>query len=299
MAVMALPTAALAQSDGMVDNIMRNVAGLYSLKVRPTNNAWADTDYIGANSNDLVDVESEVWGFEAGTDFQSDTYNKLGAFVSYRHGTHDISGEGEQYYSPDASEIEIDSYLAGLYYYHHKNNLYTFASVYGGVQKADITTDDAFKLSTDGVEFGANLEIGYTIGFENDFVLTPSLGVSYKHIAYDDAKDDIAGKEFEFADISQVQAEAGLKFSQAYENSAGFGEIYVKPSVIQTFNTGDDVKVSELGEVEAIDDMTLGRIEVGAQHNITSNFAINAWGNYTVGSDYDSTAMGLGVKYNW
>ena len=299
MAAIALPTAALTQSDGMVDNIMRNVAGLYSLKVRPTTNIWADTDYISANTKAPVEVESKVWGLESGLDLQTDIYNKLGVFVSYRQGTHDITGKGDKYYSTTSSEIEIDSYLAGLYYYHHKRNFYTFANVYGGIQQADITTSDGISFDTDGMEFGAGIEFGYTIGFANDFVLTPSLGVSYKHISYDDTNDNIAGKEYSFGDVSQAQAEATLKFSKAYNTTIGFGELYVKPGVVQTFNLGDDVKVTDMSEIEAIDDMTLGSVEIGAQHNINSNFSLNAWGTYTFGSDYDSTAAGLGLRYSW
>jgi hypothetical protein len=222
----------------------------------------------------------------------------LGTFISYRKGTHEISGEGEEYYSTIASEIEIESYLAGLYYYHKDSNFYTFASIYGGIQKAELTTDDAMSFDTDGIELGAQLELGYSMKLGRNFVLTPSIGASYTRIMYDDA-EDIAGKKYEFGDIAQAKAQASLKLSHIYKSMVGFGEFYVKPSIIQTFNVGDNTKITGLDEIETMEDVTLGRIEMGAQHNLTGNFSVNAWGSYTYGSDYNAAAAGLGLKYNW
>ena len=66
---------------------------------------------------------------------QHDLNNKLGLFVSYRKGNYDMNGKGKYYYSTVGSEIDIDSYLAGLYYRYDRNNWWTFATVYGGMQK--------------------------------------------------------------------------------------------------------------------------------------------------------------------
>ena len=154
------------------------------------------------------------------------------------------------------------------------------------------------KFDTDGIELGAHLEFGYSMKLGRNFVLTPSLGASYTQISYDDAKD-IAGKEYQFGDIAQAQAQASLKFSHIYKSAIGFGEFYVKPSIIQTFNLGDNTKITGLDEIETAEDTTLGRVEVGAQHNLTGNFSVNAWGAYTYGSDYNSATAGLGLKLNW
>ena len=43
-------------------------------------------------------------------------------FVSYRNGEYDLSGKTSKFVDGIGSEINIDSYLAGLYYRYDKNN---------------------------------------------------------------------------------------------------------------------------------------------------------------------------------
>ena len=102
-------------------------------------------------------------GLEAGGDLQHDLNNKLGLFVSYRKGNYDFNGKGKCYYSTVGSEIDIDSYLAGLYYRYGRNHWWTFATVYGGIQRGFIKTKDGIKSDTDGTEFGGSVEVGYRL----------------------------------------------------------------------------------------------------------------------------------------
>ncbi|MBQ8785741.1 MAG: hypothetical protein IJZ59_06865, partial [Alphaproteobacteria bacterium] len=146
-----LPNAGLAQTNGMVYNIMRKVGisksyckgcGFYDYNWdgEPFHNAWVDTTYNGLTIEAPVEIEAKVWGIEAGSDIQHDLNNKLGIFASYRQGNYEMDGKGEKYYSTIGSEIDIDSYLAGLYYRYDYNDWYAFATVYGGMQNAEIQT---------------------------------------------------------------------------------------------------------------------------------------------------------------
>ena len=111
----------------------------------------------------LYDTNGKIWGVEAGFDIQKDINNMLGLFISYRNGEYDLSGKTSKFVDGIGSEINIDSYLAGLYYRYDKNNTWVFASVYGGMQDANIDTDDnVVNIETDGIEFGANAEAGYS-----------------------------------------------------------------------------------------------------------------------------------------
>ena len=76
-----------------------------------------------------------------------------------------------------------------------------------------------------------------------------------------------------------------------------FANVYVKPSVVQTIVDGDEVSITGLGDVEALDDATLGRIEIGGRYGFTTNLSAYGWANYTFGSDYDATTFGLGLNY--
>ena len=207
-----------------------------------------------------------------------------------------MNGKGKHYTSTIGSEIEIDSYLAGLYYRYDKNNWWTFATVYGGIQEADLKTKDGVKSDTDGIEFGGSLEVGYDYALQNDLYLTPSLGIYYTQVNFDDAKDNV-GKKAEYDDIRQLELEAGVKLTKGYWLDNGYANVYIKPSVVQTIVGGDKVRVSGLGKIDTLDDATLGRIELGGRYGLSQSLSAYGWANYTFGSDYDATTFGVGLNY--
>ena len=291
VAMGALPAAAIEQSRNMVDNVFGQI-----VRGEGNHNLWINPTYYTSNIDAPFDIDADVWGIEAGGDLQHDLNNKLGLFVSYRKGSYDMNGDGKHYYSTVGSEIDIDSYLAGLYYRYDRNNWYAFATLYGGIQQADIKTDDGVKSDTDGVEFGASLEAGYDYNLTDTVYLTPSLGVFYTQVNYDDATDSV-GKKAEYNDLKQIELEAGVKLTKAFRLDEGYANVYVKPSVVQTLVDGDEVNITGFGKVNTLDDETLGRIELGGRYGFTDQLSAYGWANYTFGSDYDATTVGLGLNY--
>ena len=305
----ALPAAAIEQTRSVVDNVFGQTAGRrsycpgcgfydYYWNGEGFRNLWINPTYYTSNIDSPFDIDADVWGIEAGGDLQHDLNNKLGLFVSYRKGSYDMNGDGKHYYSTVGSEIDIDSYLAGLYYRYDRNNRYAFATLYGGIQQADIKTDDGIKSDTDGVEFGASLEAGYDYNLTDTVYLTPSLGVFYTQVNYDDATDSV-GKKAEYNDLKQIELEAGVKLTKAFRLDEGYANVYVKPSVVQTIVDGDEVNITGLGKVNTLDDETLGRIELGGRYGFTDQLSAYGWANYTFGSDYDATTVGLGLNCAW
>ena len=291
VAMGALPAAAIEQSRNMVDNVFGQI-----VRGEGNHNLWINPTYYTSNIDAPFDIDADVRGIEAGGDLQHDLNNKLGLFVSYRKGNYDMNGDGKHYYSTVGSEIDIDSYLAGLYYRYDRNNWYAFATLYGGIQQADIKTDDGVKSDTDGVEFGASLEAGYDYNLTDTVYLTPSLGVFYTQVNYDDATDSV-GKKAEYNDLRQVELEAGVKLTKTFRLDEGYANVYVKPSIVQTLVDGDEVNITGLGKTNTLDDETLGRIEFGGRYGFTDQLSAYGWANYTFGSDYDATAVGLGLNY--
>ena len=303
----ALPAAAIEQTRSVVDNVFGQTAGRrsycpgcgfydYYWNGEAFHNLWVNPVYTSLSIKSPTEIDADVWGIEAGGDLQHDLNNKLGLFVSYRKGSYDMNGDGKHYYSTVGSEIDIDSYLAGLYYRYDRNNWYAFATLYGGIQQADIKTDDGVKSDTDGVEFGASLEAGYDYNLTDTVYLTPSLGVFYTQVNYDDATDSV-GKKAEYNDLKQIELEAGVKLTKAFRLDEGYANVYVKPSVVQTLVDGDEVNITGLGKVNTLDDETLGRIELGGRYGFTDQLSAYGWANYTFGSDYDATTVGLGLNY--
>ena len=303
----SVTAAAVAQNANLIYNVMNKVTdnrlycpgcGFYDYywNGEAFHNLWVNPVYTSLSIKSPTEIDADVWGIEAGGDLQHDLNNKLGLFVSYRKGSYDMNGDGKHYYSTVGSEIDIDSYLAGLYYRYDRNNWYAFATLYGGIQQADIKTDDGVKSDTDGVEFGASLEAGYDYNLTDTVYLTPSLGVFYTQVNYDDATDSV-GKKAEYNDLKQIELEAGVKLTKAFRLDEGYASVYIKPSVVQTIVDGDEVNITGLGKTSTLDDETLGRIEFGGRYGFTDNLSAYGWANYTFGSDYDATTVGLGLNY--
>ena len=303
----SVTAAAVAQNANLIYNVMNKVTdnrlycpgcGFYDYywNGEAFHNIWVNPVYTSLSIKSPTEIDADVWGIEAGGDLQHDLNNKLGLFVSYRKGSYDMNGNGKHYYSTIGSEIDIDYYLAGLYYRYDRNNWYAFATLYGGIQQADIKTDDGIKSDTDGVEFGASLEAGYDYNLTATVYLTPSLGVFYTQVNYDDATDNV-GKKAEYNDLKQIELEAGVKLTKAFRLDEGYANVYVKPSVVQTLVDGDEVNITSLGKTNTLDDETLGRIELGGRYGFTENLSAYGWANYTFGSDYDATTVGLGLNY--
>ena len=309
IAYQGLPVAALEQTKGMVGNIGRQVqgrrfycpgCGFYDSywNGEAFHNLWANAVYQTSENEALVNVDADVWGLEAGGDLQHDLNNKLGLFLSYRKGNYDMNGDGKHHYSTVGSEIDIDSYLAGLYYRYDRNHWWTFATVYGGIQRVDLKTKDGIKSDTDGTEFGGSIELGYDYALNKTVYLTPSVGAFYTQVDYDDATDS-AGKVAKYNTLRQLELEAGVKLTKAFVMDEGYANLYVKPSVVQTVTDGDEVRITGLGKVNTLDDQTLGRIELGGRYGFTEQLSAYGWANHTFGDDYKASTFGLGLSYSW
>ena len=305
----SLPAAALAQNSNMVYNIMNKVStnrlycpgcGFYDYywNGEAFHNLWANAVYNTLRIKTPTDIDAEVWGIEAGGDLQHDLNNKLGLFLSYRKGNYDMSGDGKHHYSTVGSQIDIDSYLAGLYYRYDRNHWWTFATVYGGIQRVDLKTKDGIKSDTDGTEFGGSVELGYDYNLSKTLYLTPSVGAFYTQVDYDDATDN-AGKIAKYNTLRQLELEAGVKLTKAFVTDEGYANVYVKPSVVRTITDGDEVRITGLDKVNTLDDQTLGRVEIGGRYGFTEQLSAYGWANHTFGDDYKASTFGLGLSYSW
>ena len=79
----------------------------------------------------------------------------------------------------------------------------------------------------------------------------------------------------------------------------GIAKLYVKPSVIQVLNGDNRVVISGLKKSGAMDDATLGRMELGGRYGFDDHLSAYGWTNYTFGSDYDAFSVGAGISYAW
>lgn len=275
---------------GMREDHFRNQTGL---------NMWVNPTYSYASLSAPVDWDANITGGDFGFDVQEDLYNKLGIFGSYRYGEYEFSGDGEAFASPLGSDIKDSSFMAGLYYRYDKGNFWSFATVYGGKHSFDISVEDgAVSETTSAGQFGGSLEIGHTYVPAYNLTLEPSLGVFYTMVDMDDIADDY-GKTAEYDMLHQIEGEVSLKLEKTFDYGYGYSKVYLKPSLIKTFVTGNSVAINGLQDVDTYDNQTLGRIELGGRYAVDGRLSLYGYVNYTTGNDYNNASVGAGFNYRF
>lgn len=304
---MGLPSAGIEQTRDLTRAVSSKVAsskvynqqchGYYDCEYngQALRNAWASPVYSYSKVDAPYKYEADITGLDAGFDLQADAYNRLGVYVSSRYGNYDFDGKGEDYSSKVGSEIDIDSYILGIYYRYDAGKYWTMSQIFGGYQDVDISTKDGVDSSTDGLVFGGSVEGGLTFSPRKDVAIEPTVRLGYTQINYDKLKDQY-GKTADFDDVRNIELEAGVKIEKVFARDRGFGKVYIKPSVIQNIGSGD-VNVTGLQTVEGLEDATLGRVEVGSSMSFNDNWSAYLFAAYTFGSDYKNASINAGLNY--
>ena len=300
-AYISLPSAGLEQVRGLRDTLEQKTAfckeGACARDAKNDRQLWVDSGYLSSTVDKPAEFDADIWGVTAGGDLQYDANNRLGVFAAYRQGDYDVSGKGSKYRSTIGSELDIDSWLGGLYYRFEQNDWYAFATVYGGLQKADLKTDDGIvNTDSDGTLWSIGAEGGRKYGLSEALTLEPSFGVFYTQSEFDDIRDS-AGKTASFDSLKQLEIETAVKLEYRLCQNDLTSVVYIKPGLIQTITDGDEVLISGLGKTEAYHDQLLGRIELGARFGVTESLSGYGWANYTFGSSYGAAAVGIGLNY--
>ena len=307
IAYMGLPSAGIEQTRDMMRNISNKVEStkIYSKHCKgfyecmydaePLHNAWVSPVYSYSDVKAPYSYEASISGLEAGFDIQRDVYNRLGIFASYRQGNYDFDGDGEDYYSKTGSEIDIDSYILGLYHRYDEGMFWTMSQIFLGYQDVSISSDDGVSSSTEGYEFGGSVGVGLVFNPMTNLTIEPLIRLTYTQIDYDTASDEY-GKNAYYDDVQNLEMEAGVKIEKTYKKKDGYAKIYVKPSIIQNIGSGD-VRVSSLNKVDGLDNATLGRMEVGGSMNFDEQWSGYANAAYTFGSDYTNLGLNAGLNY--
>ena len=300
-AYISLPSAGLEQVRGLRDTLEQKTAfckeGACARDAKADRQLWVDSGYLSSTVDKPAEFDADIWGVTAGGDLQYDANNRLGVFAAYRQGDYDVSGKGSKYRSTVGSELDIDSWLGGLYYRFEQNDWYAFATVYGGLQKADLKTDDGIvNTDSNGTLWSIGAEGGRKYGLSEALTLEPSFGVFYTQSEFDDICDS-AGKTASFDSLKQLEIETAVKLEYRLCQNDLTSVVYIKPGLIQTITDGDEVLISGLGKTEAYHDQLLGRIELGARFGVTESLSGYGWANYTFGSSYGAAAVGIGLNY--
>ena len=300
-AYISLPSAGLEQVRGLRDTLEQKTAfckeGACVRDAKADRQLWVDSGYLSSTVDKPAEFDADIWGVTAGGDLQYDANNRLGVFAAYRQGDYDVSGKGSKYRSTVGSELDINSWLGGLYYRFEQNDWYAFATVYGGLQKADLKTDDGIvNTDSNGTLWSIGAEGGRKYGLSEALTLEPSFGVFYTQSEFDDIRDS-AGKTASFDSLKQLEIETAVKLEYRLCQNDLTSVVYIKPGLIQTITDGDEVLISGLGKTEAYHDQLLGRIELGARFGVTESLSGYGWANYTFGSSYGAAAVGIGLNY--
>lgn len=310
IAYIGLHSAAFEQTRSMVSNVRNKVAANKFLSSpcgavydeaynnEPLYNAWVNPIYHNSTIKRSVSIDSDILGLEAGFDIQHDRHNKLGIFFSYRKGDYDLNGKGRIYHSNLGSDIDIKSYMAGLYYRYDYRHAWIFATLYGGLQEADIKSHDGVKADSDGLQTGGSFELGYVYPLNKFLTIEPSLGLFHTQINFDNIYDNF-GKSAKYKTAKQTELEASIRLEKYIPLNKGSAKLYIKPSVIQVISSDDIVYITGLGKVDSYGDGVLGRVEIGGRYAISYNLSSYGFIHHSLGSRYSATSFGMGLNYAW
>lgn len=305
-----LHTASVEQTRSIANNIKAKTAankffvgscqGSYdeAYNGQPLKNIWTAPVFHTAVIDRPIEMDADIYGLEAGFDLQSDVYNQFGVFASYRRGSYDANGNGSRLYSSIGSQIDINSYSGGLYYRHDYRQLQIFATAYAGLQKADLKTDDGIRTDTDGTELGGNISLGYTAALNRTTVLQPEIGISYIQTDFDNIYDNV-GKSARYDTIRHTELETGLKLEKYLPTDNGIAKIYIKPSVVQTFTSGDNLYVSGQSDIKTYHDTMFGRLEAGGRYAVNEKVSLHGFAAYSFSSAYRAGSFGISLNYAW
>lgn len=299
----AMQTAAIEQNRGLSRKVgdglhVNRNKGCCDKKFRTDKETWINADYTYAEIDAPSDMEAKIKGVTAGLDLAANRYHRLGLFGAYRQGDYTLSGKGD-FFSKTGSEMDIDSYLGGLYYYYGRNKWSVLATAFAGKQDINMKTDDKIAhASTDAMQYGAGLEIGRQFYLPYAWIIEPSLGLYYTALDLDGFTDNL-GKTVDFDLMHYVEAELGLRFEHLFCLDGWTTKFYAKPSIIQTFANGNETRITSLVKSKSSDNQTLGRMEIGAKFGLSPAFSAYTSAHYTMGDEYKAYGVDAGLVYSW
>lgn len=302
-----LPSAGFEMSRDLLRNVQNKSSantiaygrcGLYDENYDGKNlyNAWVSPIYRSLQIRSAADYDADIYGVEGGIDVVKDTHNRLGSFMSYRQGDFDFNGRGNNFVSNHGSDMDIDSYIAGLYHAYTYGRSWIWSAIYGGYQDIRMSTDDGGKADTDGYQFGGRIAAGTSLEVGNKLYLSPLAALNYNQLHYSDFTDN-AGKRVKYDNLSSFDAELGTRLEKIYETDKGYAKVYIQPSVIQYIDSSNKVRVSNLSPMKTTKDQTLGRTELGGRLSINNQWMIYGNTSYTFGQGYKDTEIQIGINY--
>lgn len=299
IAYMGLYDAGFEQTRSLSRALRNNTGANGCLKNwKPAHTAWAAPVYSNVKVKSPYDYDASIGGLDAGIDLAANGINKIGIMASYRRGSYDFSGKSDDFFANGGSDIDIDSYLLGLYFRHDDDNIKAIAAVFGGMQHAEISSDDGVRAKTDGLQAGVTLDVAYIWEAVKGITLEPELQVTYTMLKYDNFADN-AGKKIKPETAHRAEAEAGVKLKKSWELQEGEAAVYVKPGVVQTYNDGGKFHLTHNISVDSLDNQTLARIETGAEFKINDRWSAGVSAAYTFNSDYRDTSVNLDLQYRF
>ena len=261
---------------------------------------WVAPAYSRAKVEKPLDFKADIKGIDAGFDFAgSNTKHRFGYLLSYRKGNYEFSGKGHRIRTDGKADVDITSWLNGLYYNYESNKFLFNAILYAGMQSADVNGKNGVKADSDAFEGGLGLELGYRNTFSNGYTVTPMLAVEHTIISWDDMEDN-AGKKVRYDMAYMGEIDLGVKIERSYWDIFGSKVTwYLRPSVVQTITAGDKVVVTGLNAIDTLDDDTMFRIRLGGYYDLRNGLIGNAEAAYTGNSNYDNLSLNLGVRYDF
>ncbi len=252
---------------------------------------WVQPVFNNITNTEIVDAESRITGLEFGYNKQLNNQWLTGIHASVLTGKHKLNGQGQEIYSDNQAEINMDSVLFGGYLKYNPGKFNLFLSVYGGNIDADIDTDDGLTINTKAQQLSIKASTGYNFNIADLFGIKPQISLTHTRLIIDDIIDPV-GKTVSFDALAYTQADMAINFNKQFN----IFNLYIEPAYIMRRSAENNINMVGIDELKNLSRTDLMRLSTGLTINIASDFMLHADFNYITGENYTNMGVKAGIK---
>jgi len=202
-----------------------------------------------------------------------DSVSRVGVFFAYGKSKGDVRGLAFANPGFASGTLDLDSYGIGVYgNYVSPANFYVDAVMMASLQRADLSSVQGMRESTEGEAFAVSLETGYPIQLGSRVTLEPQAQVIGQYQSFDSLTDRIGKVKFD-ANTTLV-GRVGLFLQGNFGRKPGRFAPYARVNLWQQFNRQDSVVYNGVTAVANGIESTTLQLGVGVDAQVTAGLSI-------------------------
>ncbi len=202
-----------------------------------------------------------------------DSVSRVGVFFAYGKSKGNVRGLAFANPGFASGTLDLDSYGIGVYgNYVSPANFYVDAVMMASLQRADLSSVQGMRESTEGEAFAVSLETGYPIQLGSRVTLEPQVQVIGQYQSFDSLTDRLGKVKFD--SNTTLVGRIGLFLQGNFGRKPGRFAPYARVNLWQQFNRQDSVVYNGVTAVANGIESTTLQLGVGVDAQVTAGLSI-------------------------